>query len=138
MKTTKIILIFFNFLFLVSACAGFSPSDETNLTDEIWELTNLNGTDPIENHKPTIQFEAGQVSGNASCNHYGGGYQIKGETISFEALYSTEMACLDPIGVMEQEQIYLELLRAATHFKLVDGSLTIFTESGQLLIFEIQ
>ena len=111
MKTTKIVLIFFSFLFLLSACDGFSPSDKANLAGEIWVLTNLNGIDLIENHQPTIQFEAGQVSGNASCNHYGGGYQIKGEKISFDALYSTEMACLDPIGVMEQERLYLKTLR---------------------------
>jgi len=78
MKTTKIVLIFISFLVLLSACAGLSPSDKANLAGEIWVLTNLNGIDLIENHQPTIQFEAGQVSGNASCNHYGGGYQIKG------------------------------------------------------------
>jgi len=135
MKTTKIVLIFFSFLFLLSACAGFSPSDKANLTGEIWVLTNLNGIDLIENHQPTLQFEAGQVSGNASCNHYGGGYQIKGETISFEALYSTEMACLDPEGVMEQERLYLEILSIASSFEMVDGVLTIFADSGQILVY---
>ena len=135
MKTTKIVLIFFSFLFLLSACAGFDSSGDASFEDKIWVLATLNGIDLIENHQPTIQFEAGQVSGNASCNHYGGGYLIKGEKISFEVLYSTEMACLDPIGVMEQEQIYLELLRAATRFKLVDGALTIFTDSEQTMTF---
>ena len=78
MKTTKIVLIFFSFLFLLSACAGFDSSGDASFEDKIWVLATLNGIDLIENHQPTIQFEAGQVSGNASCNHYGGGYQIKG------------------------------------------------------------
>jgi heat shock protein HslJ len=140
MKTIKIVLIFFSFLFLLSACAGFSPSDKANLAGEIWVLTNLNGIDLIENHQPTIQFEADQVSGNASCNHYGGGYQIKGDTLRFEGLFSTEMACLDPDGLMEQERIYLELLGSADRFELSDSEdvLTIYASPHQILTFEVK
>lgn len=121
---------------LLSACAGNSPASERHLDKTSWVLTTYNDSRPIEGTRPTIQFEDGQVSGNAGCNHYGGSYQIEGDVISFDALFSTEMACMDPDGVMAQERTYLELLRSAQRFELVDGALTIFGGSQQTLTFE--
>jgi hypothetical protein len=85
-----------------------------------------------------LQFDAGQISGNNGCNQYGGTYQIEGNSIRFDGIYSTEMACLDPDGLMDQERVYLELLRVADQFELGDGVLTFFAESNPILVFEIQ
>ena len=138
MKTTKILIIVCALVFLLWACTGSNSIISADLEGKTWVLTNLNGNDPLDGQRPTLEFEADQVSGSTGCNHYGGSYQIKGETIQFEDLFSTEMACLDPEGLMDQERIYLELLRVADQFKLTDGVLTFSAESNPILVFEIQ
>jgi heat shock protein HslJ len=50
-------------------------------------------------------------------------------------LANTEMACLDPAGIMEQEVEYLEALRSATGFSLIDGELQISGAEGAVLVF---
>ena len=39
---------------------------------------------------------------------------------------------------MEQEQVYLELLRTTNRFERVDNQLTFFTAAGQKLVFTNQ
>ncbi len=135
MKTSLIAWIIYILAIMLSACAGSSPTDQPNLEGTTQALTAFNQNPPIEDTQLTITFEDGQVSGNAGCNHYGGSYQVKGDAISFDALFMTEMACMEPVGVMEQELTYLELLGAAQRFELVDGVLTIFTDLEQTMTF---
>lgn len=138
MKIAKILIVFSSLVSLLSACAGSNPTDASKLEGHTWVLTNYNDIPSIASHQPTLLLEDGQVSGTTGCNHYGGSYQIKGDSIHFEALFNTEMACLDPQGLMEQEQVYLGLLRVANRFEINELGLTLFTETGQNLVFEIQ
>jgi heat shock protein HslJ len=138
MKTLRIAVIISIFAIMLSACAGSSPTSQSDLEGTTWVLTALNQNRPIEGTQPSITFEDGQVSGNASCNSYGGGYQVNGDAISFDALFNTEMYCMEPEGTMDQEQTYLELLGSAQRFELVDGVLTIFAGPQQTLTFERQ
>jgi len=108
----------------------------TEITGNTWVLITYNDQQPISGHQPTLRFETEQVSGYTGCNHYGGTYQLKDDTIRFEGVYSTEMACLDPEGLMEQERIYLELLVTADRFELVDETLALFAGPNQILTFE--
>ncbi|MAT99274.1 MAG: hypothetical protein CL608_19220 [Anaerolineaceae bacterium] len=134
----KFLLAVLCFAVLLSACTGSSAVSAGVLEGQTWVLAKFNGGEPLEGRQPTLEFEAGKVSGNTGCNHYGGSYQIEDESIRFEDLFSTEMACLDPEGLMAQEQDYLGLLRAVNHFELVDDVLTLITDAGQNLVFEIQ
>lgn len=138
MKISKFMLILCCLMLLLNACIGRSDVGEVDLEGRTWVLTSYNDIQPITGHQPTLQFENSQVSGTTGCNHYGGSFLVKGDTIQFEALFITEMACLDPEGLMEQEQVCLGLLRAANRFEINDLGLTLFTETGQNLIFEIQ
>jgi len=113
---------------------GNSP----HLKEETWVLTTYNDQQPISEHQPSLQFEVEQVSGNTGCNQYGGSYQINGDEISVDGIESTEMACMAPEGLMEQEKTYLELLSSATRFSLVDGVLTIYAGTNPVLVFEAQ
>ena len=138
-KLHKPIIIAFCALFL-SACAVGSLASEPTLDGITWVLTTYNDARPIDGALPTMEFEDGQVSGTTGCNHYSGSYQIKGDTISFSALSQTEMACMDPEGVMEQERINLELLGSADRFELSDSEdvLTIYSGPHQILTFEVK
>ncbi|UCH58378.1 MAG: META domain-containing protein, partial [Anaerolineales bacterium] len=110
----------------------------TQLSRETWVLTTYMDQQPISEHQPSLKFEIEQISGNTGCNQYGGSYQINGDEISFDGIYSTEMACLAPEGLMEQEMTYLELLSSATRFTLADDVLTIFAGTNPVLIYEKQ
>jgi len=135
MKTLRIVLKTTILAIVLSSCIRDNAAGQPDFGDATWVLTSYNENRPIEDTQPTLQFKEGQISGNAGCNHYGGSYHIKGDALSFTDLFNTEMACIEPEGVMEQEQIYLELLRSSERFELVDGVLTIFTSQQQTLTF---
>ena len=136
MKTlTKVFLIFI-VTFILSACKDGLQSNEVNFDGRIWVLTAIDNDTAIIGNPPTLEFEDDTVSGNASCNIYSGGYQIRGETISFGPLARTEKYCMEPEGVMDQEQAYLEILEAAQRFELVDDILTIYSDSEKTLTLQ--
>ncbi|MCE5339494.1 MAG: META domain-containing protein [Methanomicrobiaceae archaeon] len=79
----------------------------------------------------------GNVTGNAGCNHYGGGYSLNGTNLSVSSLYSTLMYCGEP-GVMEQEAKYLGLLANVSSYRVEGDRLTLLDETGAGLLFFVQ
>jgi heat shock protein HslJ len=138
MKKTGIAVIISFFTILLSACADSNLAGQPSLENTSWVLTAFNDKHPIEGTQPTIHFEDAQVSGKASCNSYGGSYQVTGDAISFSVLFQNEMFCIDPEGVMEQERTYMDLLGVAQRFEVFDGVLTIFVGTQKTLTFERQ
>lgn len=65
------------------------------------EITAIFGTD-------------GTLSGSAGCNNYSTTYEVSGDNLIIGETISTEKACLEPEGVMEQETQYLAALRQST------------------------
>jgi heat shock protein HslJ len=118
-------------IFVLTGCAA--SADPLNGTD--WDLQSYNGTSPIEGRALTASFEKGQISGSAGCNSYGGTYQIHGDQITISQLYSTEMACMDPEGIMDQEQRFLKALSGAQTFQVATGQLKIFGANREILTF---
>lgn len=137
MKTLKIATVIYIVTMLLTACGG-SPVEDVSLEGTTWVLTAYNKNRPMEGTQPTIRFEDGQVSGNASCNSYGGSYEVQGDKIGLSALFMTEMFCMEPEGVMDQESTYLEMLGNAVTFELSGGVLTIVAGPQQTLTFEQQ
>ncbi len=135
MKSTLLKIIFALTLFSLSACAGGGTA--ASLENTSWQLVSLNGDSPVVNTAPSIAFEDGQVSGNSSCNTYGGEYKLKGDTIEFGMLMSTMMACADP-AAMDQEQAFLAFLGSVERWELRDGTLLLFRADGDALVFEPQ
>jgi len=119
-------------LVLLVAC-GLTSNDPLDGTT--WELHSIGRYAPLPDSKTTLRFEGGQVSGLGGCNQYGGEYQIHGDTMAVDKLYATEMACLSPEGVMEQEQLFLGYLGEAQRFELVDSQLQISGSGGETLTF---
>lgn len=122
-------------LALVSvACLG---SDFEDSIEGSWKLTSgtIDGTEIplIDSHPITINFERDMVNGTASCNSYGGGYQLSGSSITFEPLAMTEMACHPP-ETMEAESMYGEALTQVSTVVL-DNGLTL-RGPGVELVFE--
>ncbi len=81
----------------------------------------------------TIEFDAGEVSGSASCNQYFGSYSADPDgTFTVAEMAWTEMACSQP-GVMEQERLFLDILLSAHTYDVTGASLTITGAEGELL-----
>ena len=132
MKFINTLTIVTWFLVMLVACGG-TNGDPLNGTT--WELYSIGRYSPIADSKTTIRFENGQVSGLGGCNQYGGEYKISGQMLSFSGLYMTEMACMSPEGIMDQEQRFLKSLGDTQNFAIVDGQLQIKQADGEVLIF---
>ena len=122
----------------ITAC----ESETTAIENTKWELsrygmqeTNLQAV--IEGTEITASFNSkdNQVTGSAGCNTYFGNYEINKKQLSVSMLAWTEMACLEPEGVMEQEQQYLSILRSAESYTIEDSELRILCSDGWVLIF---
>lgn len=117
---------------MLVAC-GWTNSDPLNGTT--WELYSVGKYSPIDGSVTTIHFENGQVSGLGGCNQYGGEYQLSGDTLMIDKLYMTEMACMSPEGIMEQELRFLEYLGNVQSFKVTGDQLQIYWSDGEVLTF---
>lgn len=116
---------------LMAACG----SRTVDLEGTAWLLNSLNGDTPIVGSEITLNFEEGRVQGRSGCNLYGGDYTIEGEgTFQAGPFEVTEMACVDPMGVMDQEVDYLQILQGASTIGREDDELTI-QGGGNTLIF---
>ncbi len=133
----------------------FEPLPEDNnagLEGSTWALTAfveekmvekmttpiLISTDLLAETGVTATFEDDTVSGSAGCNTYFAAYTLDGSFLTVEAVAATEMACLEPAGVMEQEQSYLGFLKDVTIYRIYGHQLWLETGDGRALVFTAQ
>jgi heat shock protein HslJ len=117
-------------------------SDSAALESKTWVLISY-GTEGqlqtvLEGVEITATFnpDEAEVSGSSGCNHYFGDYKVAGSGLSLSNMGWTEMACLTPEGVMEQEQEFLSMFATAESFEIQEDKLIIFTANDQLLKFK--
>lgn len=127
-------------LFLISlisaGCVSLVRQPGPDLKDTSWTLLSYAGEPLLPGTEMTAVFEDHQVRGSASCNQYSGSYRLRGNQLTVENLAWTEMACLDPEGIMEQEQQIMKLFGSAEQAQREDDRLIITTRAEELLIFE--
>jgi heat shock protein HslJ len=106
-----------------------------------WKLTEIiardNVSSPIPGTEITICFENGEIRGTAGCNQYFGSYTIA-NGILIEDLSATEMACLEPDGIMQQETQYLNTLRDVMSYTVLENQLTLITGDGRALAYQTE
>jgi hypothetical protein len=129
----------------------FEPLPEQaalDLEDPTWSLLAFVGPNPfVEEPEPwpvphgllagtmmDLTLEGDAARGSAGCNDYGAVYSHAGSSIGFEIIAVTEMACLDPPGVMEQEAQFLELLAAVTSYHIYGDRLWLDAGDGLALV----
>lgn len=122
-------------LLVLSGCGIIEGRLGNDLNGTSWSLESYGGKSLLGDRAMTAIFESGEVSGSTSCNHYFGAYKINGNQFSVEGLGWTEMACMDPEGIMQQEQEIMALLGDSASY-LIDGDkLIIRTSEGYELVF---
>ena len=110
------------------------------LEDIVWILESYGEQGDLqtvlEGTEITTIFDSaeGQVTGSAGCNSYWADYEASGNKLSFTSLFWTEIGCLEPAGILEQETQYLKALQSAESYEISVGKLQI-TSGNQVLIF---
>jgi heat shock protein HslJ len=120
-----------------------------DLEGSTWSLLSFVGPNPfVEEPDPwpvpntvlpettiTIALGGETAQGSAGCNSYGTALSHSGSSMSFGAITITEMACLDPEGVMDQEARYVEVLGAVAGYRMYGDRLWMETGDGRALLF---
>jgi heat shock protein HslJ len=91
----------------------------------------------LDGTRITLTLADGTARGSAGCNSYHGTYSA-GTALTFGPVAATEMACVAPEGVMEQEQRYLAALPSVTGYRIVGNLLWLQTEDGTSLVYALE
>ena len=111
------------------------------LTGHDWTLVAIedeNGVEkPVTVKNVNLHFntEEKKVNGNAGCNRFFGGVEIKDDNIRFLEIGSTKMLCNDP-EVNRIETLYLHTLQQIIRYQFEDKKLRLVGENDIDLIFE--
>lgn len=125
--------LFLLITFLLGACS--SQPDIQDIGKSEWTLVLLNDSRPLIGVKATLNFFDDDLNGTTGCNVYHAAYSIQGKNLEVFDLVVTEQICLEPAGIMEQERIYLDILRNATRLLVEDNQLMLITEDQQNILF---
>ena len=122
----------------------YAAHQTATLENTQWQASGINNgkggvVSSTATHLATARFEEGKVSGNAGCNNFSASYTISGEDLTIGPAMATRRLCAEPIGIMEQEQQYLQALQQAHSYqlgsdKLGRGRLELRNEKGSLLV----
>lgn len=126
---------------------AMQPGDTAGLDGTEWLLTALNGNNLIDGSRITLNFADGFVNGSAGCNRYRSliigtdedqfKYTATDDgTLIIPNFMITDKDCPEPDGVMQQEGAYVEALRNASAYRMIDDRLEIQNASGApILVF---
>ena len=134
-------LILAGLLLLLGACGsqGGGSSGESlpgsSLDNTFWTMTSMAKSKPLPGTEITAGFVNGQLSGSTGCNNYFADYATEGQRLLLTNQGVTEMACLQPEGVMEVESRFLDYFYQVDRFLLTEEELQLITRDGETLIF---
>lgn len=114
------------------------PGVAETLVGTEWVLTSLNGEGLIEGTEINLYFREAFLGGSMTCNRYGGGPDSgkyvatdDGTLTLPQSIAVTVQLCSEPEGIMEQEATYIEALRSAASYRVVDDRLEIDNAAGE-------
>lgn len=122
-------------VFMLSACTAL-PGSPNN---PVWVLQSINGKPVLPDATVSLTFQTftGTVRGDAGCNRYGGPYALSGDSLDVLEIEASAMECPDA-NVMQQEELYLDMLWDVTTYSLEDGVLILETDHSRRLVFAAQ
>ena len=133
---------------LVIACGGSatpSPSSPSSSggssLNGTWQLVSYTAPDGTQAAvpialTPNITFAGDAARGNAGCNTYDAIAVVNANTVHFENVTSTKVACPPPASVVEAA--FLQGLNLASEWKVEGDTLTMNAPRGQppILVFK--
>jgi heat shock protein HslJ len=129
----KKIILFALTLLILAAC---SSTPKVDLSGE-WKLVSYgdvaNPTPAVPDADTSFKFENGQFNGHAGCNSFGGGYELRGDKIAFNGIFSTEMYC-EETSVQEQGVLAMLADNPNLQIQLNGNTLTIASADGSSVL----
>lgn len=120
---------------LLAACSAPRAEDVNNLDGTRWTLRSMNGHALQADSVITLRFDAERAYGRGGCNSYGGEYSLGlAQRFSMGEGSWTEMACLEPPGVMEQEAEYTSSLWKVDSYQLEGNQLSLMNRREGILL----
>jgi len=111
-----------------------------SFADSTWQLLSYGEADAQTSVLPerpiTLALTADGASGSSGCNTYRAMPTYREESIRFERIISTRMACSE--ALMAQERAYLEALGNVQDYRVVNGQLVLrYGERGRLTFVRV-
>ena len=108
------------------------------VTGMVWELQRVldNGqtrTLISSPDNPSITLDGRAATGNAACNTFRAQYASRADILRFGPIITTRRGCATP--KLSQEAQFLRLLKGTTRYTVASTVLTLYSGSGDLLIF---
>ena len=105
------------------------------LRNTYWKLMQLNGAavqvTPNQREPHIVLASKGaRVSGSGGCNAVMGDFKVRGRSLAFTSLASTQMACLDG---MEQETQFLRTLSIVAAYRIQSEQLDLLDAGGAVV-----
>lgn len=117
---------------------GCAAAQATQLEGTSWvlELPDGQATSGLLPVEVTLIFVSSEsIEGTYGLQKYAGGYAVDGDTIAFQTLCWTTMACMAAGGTLNAEQEYLFALEAAVRYTIDRDTLTLYATDDRVLTF---
>ncbi len=85
---------------LCASCTSIA-ADARSFEGTRWHVTAIDGRPTPTSGDYRVEFKSGGIGGRFGCNHFGGRFSVKGETLIAREIRSTLMACSDPAASFE-------------------------------------
>jgi heat shock protein HslJ len=121
-------------MMLISCGAQENELDATSWVVESYLASSGEITDMLPDSTITVYFQAGNVNGNAGCNNYTAAYQTENKSLTIGPASVTRKMCVEPLGVMEQENAFLAALGNVAEYKIEGDTLTLEDKKGDTQI----
>ena len=124
------------FLGIFIGVSAFAASAQT-LPAGNWKLTADNfrqkSAHPLSGTLITLNIDPdGKIGGRSGCNVYGGSYSFEDGKLAISDIFSTMMACDEPL--MSFERTYYDVLRESDKFTFENGVLTIVDDETKSFV----
>jgi heat shock protein HslJ len=130
--TRPVALLAVGLLLTASGCGGNDEDDGDSLNGTEWTL--VSGVDVPPDSAPTIAFDGKLATGFSACNHYGGEYEIDGDSIEIGGFDSTAMGCLRP-ELETAEETYRSVFDDVDGWVIEEGELILSSDGDEVLRF---
>jgi heat shock protein HslJ len=112
---------------------------QTTLPGSSWTLAEYAGSQGdvipvLPETTITADFgDDGLLTGSAGCNGYSATYDVASKLVMIETIVMTEIYCMEPEGLMDQETQYLSSLEQSAVYVIVGEAMGLLDEDGAVL-----
>ncbi|MBB1516799.1 META domain-containing protein [Tessaracoccus sp. MC1679] len=118
---------------------GTFAAQSQELADTTWAITSYNdgsaAVSPLADTETELTFaDDGTLSGTGGCNRLLGSYTAGDGEISFGTIATTQMACMTPEGLMDQEAAIVAALESAATYSIEGDMLEMRTADDAIAV----